>query len=39
VFLSGITLEDAINKQHVLDIAARQDKMSSTEQTVEFQTT
>jgi Rrf2 family iron-sulfur cluster assembly transcriptional regulator len=46
VFLSGITLEDAINKQHVLDVAARQDsarhdqssgQASVIEQTVEFQ--
>ncbi len=38
VFLSGITLEDAISKQQVLDTAARQDALRNNEQTIEFQT-
>lgn len=37
VFLEGITLEDAISKQQVLDTAARQDALCSGEQTIEFQ--
>ena len=38
VFLSGITLEDAISKQQVLDTAARQDALRNNEQTIDFQT-
>ncbi len=38
VFLSGITLEDAINKQRVVEVAERQDRMLNTEQRVDFQT-
>jgi Rrf2 family iron-sulfur cluster assembly transcriptional regulator len=37
VFLSGISLEDAINKQQVTEVAARQDRMLSEEQPIEFQ--
>ncbi len=38
VFLSKITLADAINKQRVVEVAERQDRMLSTEQRVDFQT-
>jgi len=38
VFLSGITLEDAINKERVVEVAERQDRMLNTEQRVDFQT-
>ena len=37
VFLSGITLEDAINKQRVVEVAERQDRMLNSEQRVDFQ--
>ena len=37
IFLSGISLEDAINRQHVTEVAARQDRMLSDEQPIEFQ--
>ena len=37
VFLSGITLADAINKKQVVEVAARQDRMLNDEQPVEFQ--
>ena len=37
VFLSGITLEDAINKQRVVEVAERQDRMLSSEKRVDFQ--
>ncbi|MEM8844689.1 MAG: Fe-S cluster assembly transcription factor [Pseudomonadota bacterium] len=37
VFLSGITLEDAINKQHVVEVAERQDRMLNDERPIEFQ--
>ena len=37
VFLSGITLEDAINKQRVVEVAERQDRMLGSEQRVDFQ--
>jgi Rrf2 family iron-sulfur cluster assembly transcriptional regulator len=37
VFLSGITLEDAINKQRVVEVAERQDRLRGNEQRVDFQ--
>jgi Rrf2 family iron-sulfur cluster assembly transcriptional regulator len=37
VFLSSITLEDAINKQRVVEVAERQDRMLDSEQRVDFQ--
>ena len=37
VFLSGITLEDAINRQHVLEVAKRQDRELNNEQPIQFQ--
>ncbi|MDW3096393.1 MAG: Rrf2 family transcriptional regulator [Gammaproteobacteria bacterium] len=37
LFLSGITLEDAINKQRVAEVAERQDRMLGSEQRVDFQ--
>lgn len=37
VFLSKITLADAINKQRVVEVAERQDRMLSNEQRVDFQ--
>ena len=37
LFLSGITLEDAINRQHVLEIAQRQDRKLNDEQPIQFQ--
>ncbi len=36
-FLSGITLEDAISKQRVIEVAERQDRMLGSEQRVDFQ--
>ena len=38
VFLSKITLADAINKQRVVEVAERQDRMLGNEQRVDFQT-
>ena len=37
VFLSGITLEDAINKQRVVEVAERQNRMLGSERRVDFQ--
>ena len=37
VFLSGISLEDAISKQRVVEVAERQDRMLGSEQRVDFQ--
>lgn len=37
VFLSGITLQDAINKQRVVEVAERQDRQLSAEQHIDFQ--
>jgi Rrf2 family iron-sulfur cluster assembly transcriptional regulator len=37
VFLSGISLQDAISKQRVVEVAERQDRMLGSEQRVDFQ--
>ena len=36
VFLSGISLQDAINKQGVVEVAERQDRLLDSEQRVDF---